>query len=76
MVKPLYHLLMKESRIFNVANISLKDIREIKILTKISEFTLIVVDLYIKFHKSKKEGKDQEWIQSRTTPYPGHHNGK
>ena len=76
MVKPLCHLLMKESRIFNLANVSLNDVREIKIIAKISESTLFVVDSYIKFHKSKKEGKYQEWIQSRNTPYPGHHVGK
>ena len=29
-----------------------------------------------KFSKSKKEGKDQEWIQSSTTPDPGYHMGK
>ena len=27
-------------------------------------------------YKSKKEGKDQELIQSSTTPDPGHHKGK
>ena len=26
-------------------------------------------------NKSKKEGKDQESIQSNTTPEPGHHKG-
>ena len=28
------------------------------------------------FFKSKKGGKDQESIQSSTTPYPGYHMGK
>ena len=27
-------------------------------------------------HKSKKDGKDQESIQSSTTPDPGYHMGK
>ena len=32
---------MPKSRIFNVANMSFNAIREIKILTKISEFTVV-----------------------------------
>ena len=27
-------------------------------------------------HQSKEEGKDQVFIQSKTTPDPGHHMGK
>ena len=30
--------------------------------------------LNLRLYRSKEEGKDQESIQSRTTPYPRHHN--
>ena len=32
--------------------------------------------LTIQLLESKKEGKDQETVQSSTTPYPGYHMGK
>ena len=40
---------------------------------------LIVLEKILKVishYKSRKEGNDQELIQSRTTPDPGHHMGR
>ena len=52
-------------------------IKGAKINKQMREQKTIAVNGEKNWHnKSKEEGKDQEWIQSSTTPCPGHHMGK
>ena len=45
-------------------------------LTDLGKLVVICLSLVVMSNKSKKEGKDQESIQSSTTPDPGHHLAK
>ena len=49
-----------------------------KMLITLELYSLFFIKLCVRMHKvkSKEEGKDQESIQSNTTPDPGHHMGK
>ena len=58
--------------IFNVANMSFIAIRENEILAQIVEFYSILSVAHSSLGKLEVD-KDQESIQSSTTPGPGHH---
>ena len=49
-----------------------------KMLITLELYSIFFIKLCVRMHKvkSKEEGKDQESIQSNTTPDPGHHMGK